>query len=276
MQPIDTLWEPARVFLVQISEFLPRALIAIAIVIVGWLVAKALRFAVVKALRAINFHVLTERAGLDGFLRQGGGDTDTVAVLGLLVYWLVILTALMIAFNSIGLAYVTDLVGRVVLFVPRVILAVVILAFGAYFGRFIGRSVTVYCRNVGMADAGLLGRLAMYAVVMFVILIAFDQLGVGDLIRESFLILLAAIALALALAFGLGGQKRAAELLEHWRSQEAEARARGPYTRSRPTAAPSAAASGMERAQDVAAPSALTHPREAVTSRADDIDRLNP
>ena len=284
MQPIDTLWEPARVFLVQVGGFLPRALMAIAIVIVGWLVAKALRFAVVKALRAINFHVLTERAGLDGFLRQGGGDTDTVAVLGLLVYWLVILTALMIAFNSIGLTYVTDLVGRVVLFVPRVILAVVILAFGAYFGRFIGRSVTAYCRNVGMADAGLLGRLAMYAVVMFVILIAFDQLGVGDLIRESFLILLTAVALALALAFGLGGQKRAAELLEHWRTQEAELRARGQRgtARSRGSGATMSATSGTERA-DVApappiaaAPSALTHPAETVTSRADDLDRLNP
>ena len=223
MQRIDdtTFWEPARVFLVQLGEFLPRALLAILIVIVGWLLAKALRFAVVKALRAVNFHVLTQRAGLDGFLHQGGGETDTTDILGWLVYWLVILTALMIAFNSIGLSYVTDLVGRVVLFVPRVILAVVILAFGAYFGHFIGRSVTVYCRNVGMADSELLGRFAMYAVVVFVLLIALDQLGLGEIIRESFLIILAAVALALALAFGLafglGGQKRAAEFLERWR-----------------------------------------------------------
>lgn len=222
MQPIDsTFWEPARVFLMQIGEFLPRALLAILVVVVGWLIAKALRFAVVKALRAINFHVLTQRAGLDGFLRQGGGETDTTDILGLLVYWLVVLTALMIAFNSIGLSYVTDLVGRVVLFVPRVILAVVILAFGAYFGRFIGRSVTVYCRNVGIADSELLGRAAMYSVVIFVLLIALDQLGLGDIIRQSFLIILAAVALGLALAFGLafgiGGQHRAAEFLDRWR-----------------------------------------------------------
>src|SRR4051812_33303720 len=102
MQTIDdmTFWAPARVFLVQIGEFLPRALLAILIVIVGWLLAKALRFAVVKALRAVNFHVLTQRAGLDGFLRQGGGETDTTDIVGWLIYWLVILTALMIAFNS--------------------------------------------------------------------------------------------------------------------------------------------------------------------------------
>jgi hypothetical protein len=220
MREIDTLWEPARVFLLQIGQFLPRALMAVLIVLLGWLVAKALRFAVVKTLRAVNFHVLTERSGLDGFLRQGGGNVDTTVVLGWLVFWLTILTALMIAFNSIDLSYVTDLLGRLVLFVPRVILAVLIVAFGSYFARFVGRSVTAYCRNSGIAEGGALGRVATYAVIVFVLLIALDQLGVGDLIRESFLILLGAISLALALAFGLGGRKRAEEFLERWRSED--------------------------------------------------------
>jgi len=131
MEPIQTLWEPAREFLIQVAHFLPRALIAVVIVIAGWLLAKVIRFAVVKALRAINFHIVTEKAGIDGFLREGGGGVDTVDVLGLLIYWLVILTALLIAFNGLDLAYVSDLISRVVLFVPRVILAVVVLAFGA-------------------------------------------------------------------------------------------------------------------------------------------------
>ena len=69
--------EPLRAFLHQIGDFLPRLLLALVILIVGWLLAKAVRFAIVKALRAINFHVLTERAGIDGFLQQGGGDADT-------------------------------------------------------------------------------------------------------------------------------------------------------------------------------------------------------
>ena len=36
--------------------------------------AKTLRFAAVRGLRAMNFNVLTERAGMDGFLRQGGAS----------------------------------------------------------------------------------------------------------------------------------------------------------------------------------------------------------
>ncbi|MEP6823548.1 MAG: hypothetical protein ABI919_01925, partial [Ramlibacter sp.] len=106
--------EPVRAVFFQIGLFLPRLLVAVLVVLGGWLVAKAVRFAVIKALRAINFHVLTQRSGLDGFLRQGGVAADTTDVFGVLAYWLVILAALLIAFNGLGLTYITDLLARVV------------------------------------------------------------------------------------------------------------------------------------------------------------------
>ena len=72
MQSIDMLVEAAREILHQIAAFLPRLLLALLVVAVGWLFAKAVRFAVERALRAVNFNVLTERAGTDNFLRQAG------------------------------------------------------------------------------------------------------------------------------------------------------------------------------------------------------------
>ncbi len=222
MDNMEMLLEPLRASLRQLGEFLPHVLLAIVILVLGWLVAKAARFAVVRMLRAVNFHIVTEKAGIDHFLKQGGGEADTVHFLGLLVYWLALLAALMIAFNSLGLTYVTDLIGRVVLFVPKVMVAVLILAFGAYFARFVGAAVTAYCKNVGISDAELLGRLALYAIMTFVILIGLDQLGLGDIIRQTFLILFAAIGLALALAFGIGGAKRAGEFLDRWSRRPAE------------------------------------------------------
>jgi hypothetical protein len=215
MNQIDMLLEPLRVSLRQLGDLLPRLLVALVVLIAGWLIAKAVRFAIVKGLRAVNFHVVTERAGLDAFLHNGGIESDTTDLLGMLVYWLVILGALVVGFNTIGLAYVTDLLGRIILFVPKVMVALLILAFGAYFARFIGNAITAYCRNVHLQDAELLGRLAQYAIVTFVVLIALDQVNIGgDIVRQSFLIVLAGLVFALALAFGLGGKEWAAELLE--------------------------------------------------------------
>jgi hypothetical protein len=211
------LLEPVRVFLVQVGQFLPKLALAVVVLIAGWMLAKVARFTVVKALRAINFNVLTERAGMDGFLRQGGVESDTTEIFGVLIYWLVILAALIIGFNSLGLTYITDLLRQIVLFVPKVIVALLILAFGAYFARFIGGTVMTYCRNVGIQDAELLGSLAQYAIMTFVVLICLEQVNVGgEIVRVSFLIILGGVVFALALAFGLGGQAKVAQMLERW------------------------------------------------------------
>jgi hypothetical protein len=217
MQNLDMLLEPVRAFLVQVGQFLPRLALAVAVLVAGWLLAKVAKFAVEKALRAINFHVLTERAGMDGFLHQGGISSDTTGLFGLIVYWLVVLAALIIGFQSLGLTYITDLLREVVLFLPKVVVALLILAFGAYFARFVANTVLAYCKSAGIQDAELLAKLAQYAIIAFVVLIALDQMGVGgDIIRASFLIILAGVVFALALAFGLGGRDWAAGLLERW------------------------------------------------------------
>ena len=217
MEKVDIMLEPVRVFLLQIAGFLPKLALAIGVLIAGWLLAKIALFATVKALRAINFNVLTERAGMDGFLHQGGVETDTTGILGMLIYWLVILAALIIGFNSMGLTYITGLLGQVVLFVPKVIVALLILAFGAYFARFVGNTVLTYCRNINIQDADVLGKLAQYAIMTFVVLIALDQVNVGgDIVRQSFLIILAGVVFAMALAFGLGGKDAAAEVIDRW------------------------------------------------------------
>jgi len=217
MDRFDMMLEPLRVFLTQVADLLPRLGLALVILVVGYFVARAVKFVVVKGLRAGNFHVLSERAGIDGFLGNGGVSADTSEILGLLCYWIVILAALVIGFNGLGLNYITDLLVKVLLFVPKVIVAVVILAFGAYFARFIGNALCAYAKKLQLQDAELLGRLAQYAIVAFVVLIALDQMNIGgDIIRQTFLIILAGVVFALALAFGIGGKDWAGELLERW------------------------------------------------------------
>jgi hypothetical protein len=217
----DALLDPLHGAWLRFGAFLPSLAFAIVVVIAGWLLAKMARFTVVKALRAINFNVLTERAGLDAFLSQGGIRSDTTDIFGVLVYWIVILASLVAAFNAMGMNYVTDLVRQVLMFVPRLMVALVVLAFGAYFARFIAGAVMAYCRSVGIQDGDLLGRFAQYATLAFVVLIALEQMQIGgDIVRYSFLIILAGTVFALALAFGLGGQRWAGELLDRWWPRE--------------------------------------------------------
>ncbi|MFO1199677.1 MAG: hypothetical protein U1E86_22180 [Burkholderiaceae bacterium] len=211
--------------MLQVGAFLPRLAVAVAVLLAGWLLAKAVRFSVVKAMRALNFHVLTQRAGIDNFLQQGGTDKDTTDLFGLIGYWVVILASLIVAFSGLGLSQVTDLLTRVMFFLPRVLVALLVVVFGAYFSRFVGGAVQGYCRSAGIGDADLLGRVVRYAIMTFVVLLAIDHLDIGGgLIQQTFLILLAGVVFAVALALGLGARERAAHLIERWFPRDDEGR----------------------------------------------------
>lgn len=217
MDTLNIAVEPLRAFLVQVGAYLPRLGIALAIVLAGWLVAKALRFGVAKSLRALNFHVLTERAGVDAFLQQGGSRRDTTDLVALIVFWLVLIGALVVAFSGLGLSQVTAVLSTVLLFLPRLLVGLLVVVLGLYFARFVGQSVQAWCQGAGVGDAELIGRAVRYAIVVFVLLIAVDHIDIGrGLVQQTFLILLGGVVFALALAFGLGGRDRAAAALERW------------------------------------------------------------
>ena len=221
MQSIDMLVDATRTFLHQIAAFLPRLLQALFVVVVGWLLAKAVRFAVERALRAMNFNVLTERAGTDNFLKQAGMRGDTTTLFGVLAFWLAILATLIIAFDGLGLTYITDLLGRLVLYTPKLLIAMLIIVFGSYCASFVGNAVQSYCLDAQIPDADILGRIVRYLIMTFVVMIALSQVEVGgDIVQRTFLIILAGLMLALALAFGLGGKNWAAAMLQRWWPQD--------------------------------------------------------
>ena len=229
MESVDLMLESGREFLRQIAAFMPRLALALVVILAGWLFAKLMRLAVEKGLRAINFNVLSERAGIDNFLKQGGMRGDTVTLFGLLAFWVVILAALVIAFNGLGLTYITDLLGRVVMFAPKLLVALIVIIFGSYFAKFVGNAVTTYCIDAQIPDADMLGKIAQYLIMTFVVMIALSQVEVGgDIVQKTFLILLGGIVLALALAFGLGGKDWAANMLGRWWTQLGKRRGREP------------------------------------------------
>jgi hypothetical protein len=207
-QQISVVMASVQAFLVQLGTFLPKLLAAVIILVAGWFIAKLLCFIVVRGLKAVNFNVVTEGAGIDGFLKKGGVRKGAIDVLGALVYWLVILVTLLVAFDSLGLSIVSDLFSRVTQYIPNVIAAVLILTIGLYFARFVSDAISAYARNVGSQDADLIGKVTRYAISIFVFIIALGQMRIGDvLLGNAVLIILGGFALAIGIAFGLAGQK---------------------------------------------------------------------
>jgi hypothetical protein len=143
------------------------------------------------------------------------GDTSTL--FGLFASWMVILATLIIACNGLGLTYITELLGKAVLYAPKLLVAMMVVIFGSYCARFVGAAVQSYCSDAQIPDADLIGRIARFIVMTLVVMIALSQVEIGgDIVQRTFLIILAGLMLAIALAFGLGGKEWARSLLERW------------------------------------------------------------
>ena len=211
MDKVGEVFEPVTYFLYELGRFLPKLGLAVIVLLVGWLFAKMLHAAVLRGLKYANFNNLSSKAGIDKFLKQGGVKKNTSQILALLIYWLVILATLLIASEVVELTVVSDLFSRITQFIPKVIVAVLILAIGFYFARVVSDVIIAYGKNVGMKYVEIIGRIAQYAIMAFVIIISLGQMDIGNAILvPAFLILFGGVVFALSLAFGLGGQKWAA------------------------------------------------------------------
>ena len=215
MRQIDVFLASITSFWTQLGGFVPQLLAAMLLLLLGWLVAKVVRAGMVKLLRALQFDRLSERSGIEAFLKQGQLTVSLSGLLAGLVYWLIILIVIVTVSNSLGLHLVAELFNRVVLYIPNVIVAILILVLGAILARFINRLVFAYLNNIGLQGALTISTLSEYAVLIFVFFVALEQLEIGrELLTAAFIIGFGAVGLAFALAFGLGGREWAAGVLE--------------------------------------------------------------
>jgi hypothetical protein len=215
MDQINVVLESLKTFWIEVADFLPQLTAALLVLIVGWLIAKLIRKAFVRVLRLLRVDVAAEKSGIENFLLRGGVQFTTVTILGSLIYWLTLFLVLFVALNILGLQAAADIFNRIVLYIPNVIIAIVVLIFGTVFAKFIQGISLTYLSNVGFAGAQLVSYLAQYAILIFVVSVALEQLAIGgQVLVSAFQIAFGGLCLALALAFGLGGREWAAQILE--------------------------------------------------------------
>lgn len=199
------LLEPARVVLAQIGQFLVNILLVIIILIIGWIISKAIKVVVTKGLRTIKLDELSDRIGLEALLEKGGIGYSLSELVGIICYWLAILVTFMVAINAVGLTVAADLLNKVVLYIPNVIAAIFILILGMFAATLLKNLVQTAANNAGLSQSKLLSKTVEVIIAAFVVFVALEQLGIGIRITELTLsIVLGSVGLGLALAFGLG------------------------------------------------------------------------
>lgn len=211
---IDIFLASINEFWTQVATFFPKLLAVIVILLFGWLCAKAACIAVKRVLDFTHFDKFADRSGLEAFLKHSEFDLTMSGIISQVVYWLVILLFVITGANTLGLTEVAVMLNHLANYLPKIIVAILVMIFGTLLARFINRLVFAWLHGIKFDGALAISTSAEYGIQIFALFVALEQLDIGtQLLTALFVILFGAIFLALAIAFGLGGKDWATKVI---------------------------------------------------------------
>ncbi|MDT5032609.1 MAG: hypothetical protein QOC94_2780 [Actinoplanes sp.] len=199
--------------------FVPTALAFIAILIIGYILARVLRTVVAKGLHRVGIDRAVERGALGRAV--SGGKLDASDLLAKIAFYAVLLFALQLAFGIWGPNAVSDLLTALIAWLPRAFVAIVIIVVAA---AIAGAAHDLIANALGgLAYGRLLARAASILIITLGVIAALDQVRIATSVTQPLLIaVLATVAGVLIVGVGGGMIRPMQQRWEGWLDKAGE------------------------------------------------------
>lgn len=233
-----------------VAAFVPKLIGFLVILLVGWIVAKALAKVIDKLLEKAGFDRAVERGGIKRALESSKFDAS--GIVGKLVYYTLMLFVLQLAFGVFGPNPISGLITGMIAFLPRLIVAIVIIVVAAAIAAAVKTLVEGALGGLSYGKA--LSNIASAFILFLGVVAALDQVEVATTVTTPILIaILGTVAGVIVVGAG-GGLIR--PMQRRWESYLTKAENEAPKLRQQSEAAPSrkgqAQAAGAQAAKESA------------------------
>ena len=187
----------------------PTVAFLLVIVIAGLLLARALAKLARWAVDRMGLEAFAEKLGVSRLLYASGVRIGLAQVIGKVAWWTVMGATLVVASEVAGLDGVSDAIGRVVGYLPQLLIAAVILLAGARVAEWARAMLLRSTRESGgvLDSPKSVAQIVYYAIIVVSVTFAADQLGLETaLINSLILMVVAATAFGMALALALAAR----------------------------------------------------------------------
>jgi hypothetical protein len=220
---MQSLLEPVTGLFNKVFTFLPNLLSALAIALVGWLIARIVQRVVQSLLACTGIDALSEKWGLAGSL----GKQKLSGVIGLVIYFIILVPVIISALGALKLEAITkpasDMLAKIMAALPNIFGAMIVVLLAWLIGKIVSGIVTNILAGLGfnnvLVKLGLsrnvpegkqspsawVGMVVFAFIVLLACVTACDMLGfpsVGVLIKD-FIALAGRILMAIGI-FALG------------------------------------------------------------------------
>ncbi len=161
----------------KVWGLLPEILFAIVVVFVGWIVAVLIHHIVLWVLNFFAIDKLAAKTPLQSILRGIGITSGPSAIIGWLVFWMVVLLTLIVAADTLQLTQVSEGLSIVTGYIPQVIVSILIVIFGMLLAKFLQMLTLQAMGKMEISYKKYVGKAVQLTVLVFVFVAAIDQLG---------------------------------------------------------------------------------------------------
>ncbi|MFJ6676529.1 hypothetical protein ACIQMJ_35955 [Actinosynnema sp. NPDC091369] len=197
----------------SVVTFVPKLVGFLVVLLIGWIVARLLRTAVNKVLERVHFDRAVQRGGIGDALARSKFDAS--GLVAQIVYYAVLLIALQIAFGVFGPNPVSTLLTEIVAWLPRAIVAIIIIVVAAAVARAV-QDITSRALG-GLSYGPTLGKVASWFIIALGVIAALNQIGVATTVTTPILItILATIGGIMVVGVGGGLIKPMQQRWEGW------------------------------------------------------------
>jgi len=209
---LDGLMAGVQNMLHQILEYLPRITSAVLIFVLGWLLARLIRFLIVRSIGRLDhwWQRFSSNRGVE-HVQQRFPPTRIISEL---VYWVLLLFFVVLATDILGLKIFSTWLKEIVNYIPLAASGLLIVLVGFVVSSLVRDMIASAADSAGLSHGDLLGRTGQIIVLFVTIVIGIDQIGI-DIAFISVIvgIILAAVLGSIALAFGLGARTHVSNII---------------------------------------------------------------
>jgi hypothetical protein len=197
----------------EFIAFLPRLVGCLIILLIGWLIARAVKMLLVKALQGVGIDRALTSGSAGPYVARVMPDARPSELIGTIAFWFLFLGVIAIAVSQLGIQALDNFVQAIAAYLPNIAVAILIFVLAGAIAAAVSGLVS---RTLGGTATGKIAGAAAPILIMgiatFMIL---DELNIAPAIVEiTYIALLGSVALGMAIAFGLGGRDLAARALE--------------------------------------------------------------
>jgi len=205
----------------QFVSAIPGIVGSIVIFVVGLIIAKVISKIITKFLEKIQIDKLGEKLQEIEMVDKSNINFKISTILGKIFYYFLVLFFAVIATDILGMPAVSQIVTDIFNFIPKLIMALVILVIGLLASDAISKIIYTTCNSLGIPSAKLLSTFVFYFLFINIFILALTQADINtEFLSQNISILIGGAILAFSIGYGFASKDIVANLLASFYSKD--------------------------------------------------------